>query len=540
MTRLRKLDAAQQLDLSAANAFPGNQGVRVPDGAAASAGQSPAAGLGKFNCVAANGCGYFSAPRVLLARADKNTNGASEATSAVRARISALTKQLASSDAEIVGGALDELGAMGLTAADAVPAIARLFDGPIGYGWRAAPVLGMIGSEQAVRELTRVVASKKIPNYALSAAIAALEQVGPKARTAVPALAKVLLKDTDSGLRRAAAYALGAIGSPRGESALMEGLKHEVDQSVRKAIVFALSLIREGPGVRQGVKDLIRDLADDHLGMRYRAIRLLGDMHSDAEAAVPALVEIVLNPGKNLPAGFTTLRREAIAALGEIGALSAVPALVEVIQKKPSGPSGQQSRRDAIVALQMFGKKAQAVAPLLEKIVGDAREDQELRHSAITALWVMEAASAAPTLRRVLRDGDPRIRGTAAFALGMIGDRKAMGELARAKGDPDEYVRSSAEQALRTLSANGKATSAKSSTNVRASVWDLVKTLRDRNPVVKAQALGELASRGVEATSAIPAIHGALRDTDPLVRDAAAKALAAIGASIVELGKAKR
>jgi hypothetical protein len=101
---------------------------------------------------------------------------------------------------------------------------------------KAAGTLGTIGTSRAAEVLVAALKDDVLPVY--SAVTDALTRIGPAAvESLLPAL-----KDSDSGVRRAAAKALGDIGDARAVQPLREAANDE-EQSVRKAAAKALAQI---------------------------------------------------------------------------------------------------------------------------------------------------------------------------------------------------------------------------------------------------------------------------------------------------------
>jgi HEAT repeat protein len=123
-------------------------------------------------------------------------------------------------------------------------------------------------------------------------------------------------------------------------------------------------------------------------------------------------------------------------------------------------------------------------------------------------------SAAMPVCVAMLGDRDAGTRGSAALALGRIGDRRAVESLILALADSDTFVRESA------ISALGKLGDPRS-------VNALCAALNDSNDFVRfdaATALGEL-----KDPRAVEPLIAALKDPDPEIRGQAAAALGKIG-----------
>jgi HEAT repeat protein len=152
-----------------------------------------------------------------------------------------------------------------------------------------------------------------------------LQDRGPQAKDAVPALVKCL-KDKDFNVTSAAAWALGAIGPAASDAvpALTEAL--EGDYFVQSAALLALGQI--GPG---------------------------------AKSAVPAIVKVLQNPRAEREDAAESLRDYALQALADLGpsAREAVPALSQMLK------DAKVPRAGVIRALGRIGPDARAAEPHL-------------------------------------------------------------------------------------------------------------------------------------------------------------------------------
>lgn len=73
------------------------------------------------------------------------------------------------------------------------------------------------------------------------------------------------------------------------------------------------------------------------------------------------------------------------------------------------------------------------------------------KRAACRALGFMRASKALPDMIKLLDDPDNRVRGDAAYGLGLMGDDKANAALKKATQDKDELVRYLAEEALKRI-----------------------------------------------------------------------------------------
>jgi HEAT repeat protein len=276
--------------------------------------------------------------------------------------------------------------------------------------------------------------------------------------------------------------------------------------------------------------------------------------------------------GKRLPewlAGLdsrdASVRRSAAFALGKMGpdGYRGVPGLVRRLgQDSDAGvrEAAAAALGDVATAMRGGGRALWGDAgAALEKALRDDA-DPRVKRSAAYALGCFggNAESAAGALRKALKDASPSVRQNAAWALGKLGpaaDAEAVGDLCDLLTDPNAAVKRDAAGAL---GAVGKPRAA-------AGVGPLLRLAKgEKDPVVLKTALDALAKLagpdhrndvaaltpllsnddpevaraaafvmgnvgGEPAVAALPVLRQALRDDDPVVQGLAAAALAGIG-----------
>ena len=139
------------------------------------------------------------------------------------------------------------------------------------------------------------------------------------------------------------------------------------------------------------------------------------------------------------------------------------------------------------------------VAAIVKKL-GSA--DENVRLAAVRKLYSMgsSAKAAAPVLARVLAGNDPRLRGTAAMALGRMGET-GVPLLAGALSHPDPAVRRYAAIGLRYAGEAAK-----------PAVPSLIQVLRDPDTYTARYAAETLAKLEKNADAAVPALSALLED----------------------------
>lgn len=367
--------------------------------------------------------------------------------------------------------------------------------------WRvrvaAAHALGSLQAASAALDLAE--ALRQAPDEITRRAFRdALIELGEPAVSAVTDL----LGDPAEGVRRAAASALGRIGSPAALPALMRTLnpRYEGAPRVRQQAAQALGEIRSP----EAVPALLEALASDpHGTVRLVAVGALGRI-GDPRAA-PALLDAL--KGEDF-----LLRAEAALALGRLQGREreSLQALLDRLAGEENGLV-----RSALALGLGETRRPEAVPALVDLLQGP--EPESVRRSAAWGLAQIATPEAEKALEWALASPQGEVRQAAAFALGAAGNPAAAPILRRtALDDPDPEDRARAAQLLGSLGS-------------AAAVEPLTQLLRDdRYPSVRRVAAQALASLGQRA--AVPALLEALiDDPDLTVRAAAAEALGVLG-----------
>ncbi|MEO1399912.1 MAG: HEAT repeat domain-containing protein [Cyanobacteria bacterium J06635_1] len=443
--------------------------------------------------------------------------------------LSILLGTLRHRDPAVQLAAVIALGSLKAEASPAVPALRSVLRNPQ-LSSEAAQAIGQIGprAQTAVPDLIDRLSGDA--NSRASAA-EALGSIGPAARAAIPALVELLgertavralagigaasvpelieaAKSPDATVQRNAVEALGLIG-PEAAAAvpLLGRLMSSSDLSLRAQVFRALTNIG-----RPAVPTLITAL--DAPSLRAMAAISLGNIGPEAEAAIPALLEIFeqptfveseprrpvqpgsrperpsrpqIRPELRLPSGpqihaelersqtlvnpgpspGRSIRLSAALALGNIGANTevVVPELIGLLNQ-----DDLVVRSEAARALGNLGPVAAPAIPDLVKLMaapGSFPKAIDTRNIAASAL-INLGSLAVPELITALADPEPMIHSRAAFALGQIGE-PAIAPLSAPLNHRSETVRRRAAFALgqigppavpallETLTANGLA-----------------------------------------------------------------------------------
>ncbi len=195
------------------------------------------------------------------------------------------------------------------------------------------------------------------------------------------------------------------------------------------------------------------------------------------------------------------VRTDAVLVLGEIGDARAVEPLIDALR------NGRVPSHAAAWALGAIGD-ARAVAPLIDAL----KHESEDTHLLAWALGAIGESAVLPLID-VLKDRRWEIGASAAYALGEIGDARAVQPLIDALRDEDWHMRSYAAYAL------GEIGDAKA-------VAPLIDALKDGNESARKNAAAALGQIG--DARAVQPLTNTLKDEDADVREAAREALAKI------------
>lgn len=256
--------------------------------------------------------------------------------------------------------------------------------GPRGTG----PVLakGDLDMHLDVAELARV----------SSAAVARALKHGdtPPDSTVVAALIAAL-RDSDAGVRQAAARSLGNLEDPRATEALIVALR-DTDVEVRRAAAQALGNIED----RRATAGLSAALKDADAEVRQSAAWALGNIEDPATAV--ALTRALSDESQEV-------RKSAAWALGQLELSAAPDELIAAMRDRDP-----EVRRAAVEAVGQMGDPRAVSA--LRGLMGDP--DAEVRRGAVEALGQIHDAAAMQALLDAMNSKDAEVRRLAAEALG--------------------------------------------------------------------------------------------------------------------------
>lgn len=306
----------------------------------------------------------------------------------------------------------------------------------------AAKALGSIRDKRAFGVLIRGLGDNDY--WVRSSAAGALGELGDDRATdsLVP-----LLKDQNSTVRFHAAFALGKIADHRAVPALIESMRHDKDQDVRRKVPWSLGQTKD----QRAIGDLITALGDEDAVVRGNASDAL------AQIGAPSVGPLV----RSLESTNSLVRLFAARALGNIGSKDAVQPLlarlndpefrvrkhvVEALGKisDPSSVGGITARlHDESAFVRQFATEAlgkirdpNSIAPLVSTALNDG--EYNVRRMAAEALAAFESPAAGLQLVQALHSENVAARVNAAMAMGFMHNTQDVEALSKILDDMKE------------------------------------------------------------------------------------------------------
>ncbi len=343
-------------------------------------------------------------------------------------------------------------------------------------------------------------------------AVLALAAVGPKAAAAVPVLSS-LLDEGVPGLAGPIVFALGAIGpEAKPAESKVVALAEAADAPPFFKTICMWARAKMNPDdeqlVREVVPELAAELTSPDARLRAAAAQALLDLNPAPEIVRPEMDKII-ETGK--PEVLNAVM-DALAGLGE----GVVPRAVAAL-KIP------ETRYRAAAVLRRIGPAAKGAVPALIEALAD--EKAVTRSEVLFALGAIgpDAKEAVPAIAKALKDEEVKVGYAACYALGQIGPAalEAKPALLEQLAIEDEFLGMAAAWALAHIHPECTETAPKS-------VPLLVKALAEPDSMTRLYACESLECLGPLGKDAVEGLKKLAEDEDEDVRQAAAKALEAI------------
>lgn len=273
--------------------------------------------------------------------------------------------------------------------------------------------------------------------------------------------------------------------------------------------LLALGLF--GTASAQDAAEWSRRLASGEVAQRREAAYQLGKIGPAAKEALPALVKAVDDPDKQV----WSLALTAIANLGP----AAQPALPDLLRALDGRTGRAASDKERLPQLQLrvayaLSRMGAPVRPALIEALGSP--DAGVRQGAASALGGMgpDAAEAVPALVVALTDASPEAAREARDALGAIGAPAAKALMAAA-ASPDAKLRAAAVIAIGQVGAPAR--------DLAPALFELFE--KERESSVRVALLGALPKIKAPPERLVPLLLNGIKDEQEPVRHAAINAL---------------
>lgn len=400
------------------------------------------------------------------------------------------------------------------TSAAAAQTMLSMLNGVSGAELRAlVQVLGWVGTDHIITELTRLLGSSDVRNEVI-------ETLVRHGRHVTEGLCEQLKSD-DSDTRRAAVTALARIGDAQTVGALLKAL---ADPDLTEMAAGALAKI----GDPQAYEPLLALLGHDRAAVRQAAIAALNSLGHPRMAADINKLLFHSNPH---------VRESAVRISGYFGYPDCADQLLDRIHDV-----SENVRRAAVENLCHLQDDR-----IFDALLRASRDESpKIRASAAQSLGFLENMRALPELTRALTDQDSWVRYYAARSLGRIGSPEAIDALACiVHSDPANQVRIAAADALgsiggaRVVSVLAPLVDSEDRDVARAglkalgavghpdAIHPILEALQSPDPARRSDAVTALTARQDEA--AVQALERtAAEDADPGVSETAIVQLAVI------------
>lgn len=243
-----------------------------------------------------------------------------------------------------------------------------------------------------------------------------------------------LLSDKNPEVRREAVLALGRLGSMQSVPVLIETLKTETNRGVKYDIARTLGILKD-PGSAFPLLTILTNEKDWYV--KSAAVEALSHIYTDK--AVHVLADILITDAGEDAAWTRTKAAWALAAMGK----ESIPQLIRALSDNE-----EVTRRRAEWALVKIG------LPAVRSLVHALHEPNKFaRERGAQALGWIEDKSTVTALIWALKDTEPSVVCTAVWALGKIGDPKALSALQSLMNHKNSDIRENANESVERILA---------------------------------------------------------------------------------------
>jgi HEAT repeat protein len=273
-------------------------------------------------------------------------------------------------------------------------------------------------------------ASEKV-REATAACMYRLYQADPKSATGI--LARGLLSSKDEHYLKSGTAVLARIADPNSVNALYSLLQSPYPE-VKKNVTWALYRVRAASNVRIAAElNKLVSSETEPLDVRINSVRALGAMGFDTPAL--KIWQTMITTAKMRGENYTTLRRFAIRALGNLGTVNeeVKQALVSIASREKN----LELKKEALSSLQKLAVVDESVEHSLS-VLAKQVEDVELKVRIIELLGDMGSPETVKPASEILEgDHSPALKNRVVYALSRAGGSDAYTVIIDAAADMD-------------------------------------------------------------------------------------------------------
>lgn len=276
---------------------------------------------------------------------------------------------------------------------------------------------------------------------------------------------------------------------------------------------------REAPGnvvvTSASLQDLLKQLEGEDTKKRQETLVALAELGHEARPALERIIDLLKDRDQSVVRGVRVILKEL-----EPFGVEDLPVLRKAL--KHAAPEVRVFASETFLKLKSGADRA--VPDLVQAVLDN---EQAVVFNAVLALEERghlleeeQARKVLPSLVKLLRAGNPRVRLAAITLVGSAGGagKPAVAELIRGLEDADAQVRGRSAEALGRLGTDGE-----------EAAFLLLQMLQGDEVENKARAALSLANVGPKAKYAIPHLNAAYQSSDRRLKDAAQQALVKIG-----------
>ncbi len=317
------------------------------------------------------------------------------------------------------------------------------------------------------------------------------------------------LKSAEEPVRLEAIDHLGGHATAAEAVAILTDLLKDKSPVVRAHVARSLGNI--GDPAKTAAPELISLLKDPDDTVRRQAVQALVAIRPGPKVMIPLFIKLM----EDSDPGVQMRILNATAEAGE----AAVPGLIEALKN-------DKTAYWACIVLREIGPAAKDAAPALAEKLKDPRP--EIRREAVLTLGALNEAAVPvlPQIAAALNDEDARTAAT--FVMGQLGKFPANAEVkirANAKSD-DKFLSTVSLWALARVHPEDKELR-------RQATEQLVERLKEQDPFVRVAAARALAALPPAPEITLPIFEKMLKDADTTTIQHAMDALASLGAPAV-------